>query len=69
MNKAVKNFEYVFKILENEYKKSTSPSVTLIANTTKSPFCVLLSTIISLRTKDEITIKSSNKLFKKVSIF
>lgn len=41
------------------------PSVSLITlNYDKNPFCILISTIISLRTKDKITLEASNKLFK-----
>ncbi len=57
------------KILENNYKDSTSPSVTLIADRTKNTFNILVSTIISLRTKDEVTTKASKRLFKKAFSF
>jgi len=51
------------KTLERE--NSPLPSVSLIAlNTNKNPFCILASTIISLRTKDKVTLKASNRLFK-----
>ena len=58
------DFKKLMKILENEYKKLDSPVVTLIAETHKNPFMVLISTIISLRTRDEVTIKVCRELFK-----
>ncbi|HMA76592.1 MAG TPA: endonuclease III [Candidatus Krumholzibacteriaceae bacterium] len=39
------------------------PSVTSIAQKTRSPFKVLISTVISARTKDEVTAESSRRLF------
>jgi len=44
-------------------KKETDPSVTRIAKTTRSPFRVLVSTVISARTKDEVTSAASERLF------
>jgi len=41
------------------------PSVSEIAETNKDPFRVLISTIISLRTKDAVTLASSNRLFSR----
>ncbi len=39
------------------------PSVSLIAETSADPFKILISTIISLRTKDKVTIEASRRLF------
>jgi endonuclease-3 len=50
-------------ILEKEYVKWDVPVVTLIALQSGSAFKVLLSTIISLRTKDEVTIGASGRLY------
>lgn len=55
--------EKIIKILQKEFKNSNAPVKNLIALNQKNPFKILLSTIISLRTKDEITIESSKKLF------
>lgn len=62
----MKNFqiEKVFDILEKESKKWDVPVVTLIAMQENDPFKVLMSTIISLRTKDEVTIEASKRLYK-----
>ncbi|MCA1981239.1 MAG: endonuclease III [Calditerrivibrio sp.] len=59
------DFEHIFSVLEREYNLLPTPSVTQIANLTKNdPFLVMISTVISLRTKDEITLKASKNLFK-----
>lgn len=39
------------------------PSVTIIAGDGRDPYRVLISTIISLRTRDEVTITASKRLF------
>lgn len=58
--------EKIFNILSEYYEDKDSPSVTKIAKSNgNDPFKVLISTIISLRTKDEITLKASEKLFEK----
>lgn len=59
------DWEHVISILEESYHKSPSPSVTLISNTEKTPYHILVSTLISLRTKDEVTLKASRNLFTK----
>jgi len=59
-----KTFLKVLQILEKEYPKWNAPVVTLLAHHTKDPYKVLISTIISLRTKDEVTAKASERLFK-----
>ena len=69
MKKTINDYQYVLKILEESYFNSKAPSVTLIAETTTSPFNILLSTLISLRTKDEVTLQASKKLFDNVSSF
>lgn len=59
-----KNIQAIFKNLEKFYENEDEPSVTKIAKLCNNdPFKVLISTIISLRTKDEVTLKSSLKLF------
>jgi endonuclease III len=69
MEKSINDFKFVISVLEKSYYKKPSPSVTLISNTTKNPFNILVSTIISLRTKDEVTLQSSKRLFEEVSSF
>ncbi len=66
MKSEINDYRFVLSVLENSYKKSDAPSVTLIAETKKDPFFVLVSTIISLRTKDEVTIEVSRRLYNYV---
>lgn len=51
------------KALRNRVYGSDLPSVTQIAQDHRNPFRVLISTIISLRTKDEVTSAASRRLF------
>lgn len=57
----------MMEILTVEYEKWHAPIVTFVANTRKSPFLVLVSTVLSLRTKDETTAAASERLFAKVA--
>lgn len=61
------NIKEIIKIIKKEYKKLKTPFVTVDAEKTKEPFRVLISTIISLRTKDSTTAEASNRLFKLAS--
>ena len=54
----------VIKKLKAEYPKWNVPAVTLEAETSRDPFKVLISTVLSLRTKDETTAEGSRRLFK-----
>jgi len=59
-------WDYIFNSIKKtlEDNNITLPSVSLIAlKYNKNPFCILISTIISLRTKDKITLESSYRLF------
>lgn len=57
------DFIKVLNILEEEFPKWNAPVVSLMAQQTKDPFKILISTIVSLRTKDEITAQASKRLF------
>ncbi len=59
-----KNINQVIKILRHEMKDLPDPSVTLVGKRWQSPFLVLVSCILSLRTKDETTLPASERLFK-----
>ena len=61
MKKRIKD---IIDILRIETKRFKEPIVTTISKK-KDPFKVLISTILSLRTKDETTHKASERLFKK----
>ena len=50
-------------ILREEYQKWRRPAVTVVAEEGRNPFKVLVSCIISLRTKDEVTALASARLF------
>ncbi len=54
----------ITNILKEECKKWNDAIVTQYANLTKNPFKILISTILSLRTKDNVTQIASDKLFK-----
>lgn len=51
------------RVLGKESKRWRMPSVTQIS-LTKDPFKILISTLLSLRTKDEVTLSSSVRLFE-----
>ncbi len=57
----------IITILKKQSKKWNTPVVDLIKKQTKDPFKILIATIISARTKDEVTGKAAEKLFKKAS--
>lgn len=57
----------VLKILKKKYQRWKKPIITEIAEKKGSPFKILVSTVLSSRTRDEVTKKSSRKLFKKIS--
>jgi endonuclease-3 len=56
-------FVKVLDIIEKEKEKWNPPVVSLVGKRTKDPYKVLISTLISLRTKDEVTEKASSRLF------
>lgn len=49
--------------LTEHYPEWNAPVVTLMAGRGRSAFEILVSTILSLRTKDEVTLKASERLF------
>lgn len=53
----------VLRILQAESKKWNVPIVTLVAQRSDDPYQILISTLISLRTKDKVTTEASNRLF------
>ncbi|MDY0363025.1 MAG: endonuclease III [Desulforegulaceae bacterium] len=61
---SIKSF---ISILQNEYKKWNSPVITFISIKGASPYEILISTLLSLRTKDEVTIEATKKLFYKAT--
>ena len=59
-----RKIDKIYKILNAEYRKLKTPFVTVDAEKKRDPFRVLISTIISLRTKDRTTADASKKLFR-----
>ncbi|MBN2102661.1 endonuclease III [bacterium] len=59
-----KTLDKVLTILHHESKNWHVPIVTLVAERSGDPFQILISTLLSLRTKDEVTTQASRRLFK-----
>lgn len=64
MPKPPKNLDKIITLLKKEIKKFEIPIATKIGDKTKDPFRVLISCILSLRTKDTTTGPASYRLFK-----
>jgi len=63
MDKKEKKIEAIIALLEKEAPRWDVPIVTQYADDLKGPFTILISTILSLRTKDEVTEEASRRLF------
>lgn len=61
----VKDIPAVDKALKREFKAHASPIIELIEAQTHDPFCVLVGTILSARTKDQCTTGAVKRLFAK----
>jgi len=59
-----KNISEVIKLIKTQMKGLPDPSVTLVGKRWKSPFLVLISCILSLRTQDKTTLPASERFFK-----
>jgi endonuclease-3 len=53
----------IVRLLTRELNKGELPVVTLLAEERRGPFPILISTLLSLRTKDEVTAVASERLF------
>ncbi|MBI1823874.1 MAG: endonuclease III [Nitrospirae bacterium] len=53
----------VVSILKKEIRKWKVPIVGVIANESRDPYLILISTVLSLRTKDKTTHEASRRLF------
>ncbi|MBI2652969.1 endonuclease III, partial [Candidatus Woesearchaeota archaeon] len=60
---SIKNIDKIIKLLKEEIKQFKNPIATEIGESTKDPFLVLISCILSLRTKDTTTGPASKRLF------
>ena len=61
----VKDIPLVDRALRREFAAHTSPIIELIEAQTHDPFCVLVGTILSARTKDQCTTGAVQRLFAK----
>ncbi len=59
------NIHWVIGRLESASKQWTLPAVTQVGESTKDPFQILISCLLSLRTKDEVTGKASARLLSR----
>ena len=66
MSKKKSNIGIVMKILKKEVNKFENPVATEIGEKTRSPYMVLISCLLSLRTNDKTTGPISKKLFEVV---
>jgi endonuclease III len=57
----------VIKILKKELAVGTMPIVSHLAENQRDPFVILISTLLSLRTKDEVTEVATDRLFSLAS--
>ena len=57
----------VIKILKKELEVGTMPIVSHLAEDQRDPFVILISTLLSLRTKDEVTAVATERLFELAS--
>lgn len=53
----------VLNKLKKEYPEWVEPAITMMSRRKRGPFRVLIGTIISQRTKDEVTIEAAQRLF------
>lgn len=53
----------IVKILKKELDLGEMPIVTHLAESQHDPFVILMSTLLSLRTKDEVTAEATDRLF------
>ena len=65
--KKIAHIEEIFRLLKKELEKYNMPVVSHPDwdDIVKTPFTTLISCLLSLRTKDEVTAEASYKLFKK----
>ncbi len=54
----------IIKILKKDLKVGKLPIVSHLAENQRDPFVILISTLLSLRTKDEVTELATERLFK-----
>ncbi len=60
------DIDKIIKILRKEIRRFEVPIVTEVSQRRRDPFEVLVTTILSLRTKDEVTREAARRLLEKV---
>jgi endonuclease-3 len=65
MKYSTPNFGKAITTIRRVIRPFQTPAVTVVAEKSRDPFRVLISCLISLRTKDEVTDAASRRLFKK----
>ncbi len=63
---SLKNIDRIIKIMEEEVERWRDPVVTKVKKEGGDPFKVLVSTVLSARTRDSVTEKVVERLFKKI---
>ncbi|MCR5761657.1 MAG: endonuclease III [Sphaerochaetaceae bacterium] len=68
-DKDEKYFEGIFTSFKDalDRRGKVIPAVSYVAITHNDPYCVLISTLLSLRTKDDVTLNASMRLFERAS--
>lgn len=61
-----KDIPAVNRLFKQAYENANAPVIELIRAQTQDPFCILVATLLSARTKDETTSVVCDRLFKKV---
>ncbi len=61
------NIDLFVENLASSYEAWNPPIITFIANRGATPFEILVSTLLSLRTKDEVTSEAARRLFEKAT--
>ncbi len=62
-----RNIAEIIRLLEQDLAKRELPIVTRLAEEHRDPFEILISTLLSLRTKDEVTAAATERLFSLAS--
>ncbi|MBN2737206.1 MAG: endonuclease III [Spirochaetales bacterium] len=58
-------WDYMIQTMREALAGQELPSVSLISRVNNDPFAILVSTMISLRTKDQVTLEAFNRLYEK----
>ena len=58
------DIDHFVQTIERHYRHWQAPVITLIAQKGSTPFEILVSTLLSLRTKDQVTLLASLRLFE-----